>query len=81
MSRRWKQIGLGLLFEFLIYLGVVVLYFYGVLQFLQGWLEWLFNGNLIAYAFVSLGLIVAQGVFLEIVTSLLVNHFQAGRWE
>jgi hypothetical protein len=34
----------------------------------------LFDGNLVAYAFASLSLMLAQGVALDLVTSFLINQ-------
>ncbi len=78
-KRRMKRIARNIIIELLIYGAVVVAYFFLVLRYLQGWLGDLYGSNLTGYAFISLGLIVAQGIFLEIVTSFLLNHSQLGK--
>lgn len=60
--------------ELVIYGGLVVGYYLLVLRFLDDWLLFIFNNNLVFYAFVSLGLILIQGAFLEYVTSLLLKY-------
>jgi hypothetical protein len=59
--------------ELLVYAVLVVGYFYLVLRFLAGPLENLFANNLTLYGFVALGLIVAQAVLLEAVTSFIMG--------
>lgn len=78
-AKRIRRIIRYILVELVIYGAVVLVYFFLVLRYLQDGLHRLYVDNLAAYAFVSLGLIVAQGVFLEIVTSLLVNHLHSRR--
>lgn len=63
-----------LIFELIIYAVVVVAYFLFVLRYLKDWLGELYQGNLIFYAAISLGLIVIQAAFLEIVTSFLMSY-------
>ena len=67
--------------EVLIYGVLVVGYFILVLRLLAGLLNGLFEGNLALYAFVALGLIVAQGALLELVTSFLVSRLGLERLE
>jgi hypothetical protein len=67
--------------EVLIYAVLVVAYFFLVLRFLADPLEELFQNNLVVYAFVALGLIVAQGVVLEFITSFLINRLGLERLE
>lgn len=59
--------------ELLVYAVLVVGYFFLVLRFLTEPLENLFADNLTLYAFVALGLIVAQAVLLEAVTSFIMG--------
>jgi vacuolar-type H+-ATPase subunit I/STV1 len=59
--------------ELLVYAALVVGYFFLVLRFLADPLENLFANNLILYAFIALGLIVAQAVLLETVTSFVMG--------
>ena len=67
--------------ELLVYGVLVVFYFYLVLQFLGGFLEDLFKTNLITYAFLGLGLIVAQGVVLDLITTFLLDQIKLERLE
>ncbi|MFO8036879.1 MAG: hypothetical protein R6U57_09675 [Anaerolineales bacterium] len=66
----------NLFVELIIYGGLVVGYYLLVLRLLTDWLLSIFNTNLVLYAFVSLGLIVIQGSFLEYVTSLLMRYVE-----
>ncbi len=59
--------------ELVVFTGLVVAYSFGVLAFLAGWLRTLFEQNKPVYAVVALGLIVAQGVILDIVSALLLK--------
>jgi hypothetical protein len=71
----------GFTIELAIYGALVVAYFFLVLRFLGGPLERLFAGNLVVYAFVSLMLIVAQGVLLEAVTSIVIGLLGLDKYE
>jgi hypothetical protein len=59
--------------EIFVYGVLLVAYFFVALRYLSEPLTQLFGSNLVAYAFIGLGLIVAQAVFLEFVTSLLFD--------
>jgi len=63
--------------ELLAYGFFLTLYLYGVLRLLQGRLAAFQDGHRTAYAFISLGLIIAQGVGLEIFTTQLIRRFSA----
>jgi hypothetical protein len=67
--------------EVVVYAGLVVGYFYLVLRLLGQPLKTLFTENLTLYAFVALGLIVAQGAVLEIVTTFLISRLGLERLE
>ena len=58
--------------ELLVYAVLVAGYFFLVLHFLGPWLEGLYRHERKTYAGVALGLIVCQGIVLELVTSGLV---------
>jgi hypothetical protein len=60
---------------------LVVAYAVLVAPLLEEPLARLFGNNLIAYAFVGLGLIVAQGLILDVITSFLVNQLRLDRLE
>ena len=55
-----------------LYALVVVGYFLAVLHYLGGWLYELFKHERKLYAAVALGLIIGQGVMLEVVTRALL---------
>ncbi len=59
--------------ELAIYGVLLAVYFLLVLRFLGEPLVRLFDDNLVVYAAAALGLIVAQGVVLDLVTSLLIR--------
>ncbi len=65
--------------EVLIYAVLVVAYFFLILEFLGEPLQRLFEHSLVLYAFISLALIVAQGVVLEAVTSFLIRQLGLDR--
>ena len=69
------------LIELVIYAALVVAYFFLVLQFLNEPLYNLYEGNLAIYAFIALGLIVAQGVLLEFVASYIMRLLGIGQLE
>jgi len=67
--------------ELLLY-GVLVLgYFFLVLHFLGGWLYRLFVEQRSVYAAVALGLMLGQGLVLEILTSVLLRWIRSRRRE
>jgi len=59
--------------ELLVYAVLVVAYFLLVLRFLAEPLMELFRDNLTVYAFVGLGLIIAQAILLEAVASSIMG--------
>lgn len=67
--------------ELIVYSILVVAYFVVALRLMGEWLARLFHSNLVTYALVSLGLIVAQGVLLDAITSFLLNRFNPSRLE
>lgn len=71
----------GFAIELVIYAVLVVAYFFLVLRLLGDPLERLFSSHLTVYAFVSLGLIVAQGVLLEAVTSFVIGLLGLDKYE
>lgn len=68
------------LIELAIYAVLVIGYFFAVLHFLGGWLFNIQQHHHIAYAAVSLLLIIGQAVVLESVTTLLLRLIR-GRTE
>ena len=64
------------LFEFVVYAALVVGYYFAVLHFLGDWLYHLFQNERRLYAGMALGLIIAQGILLELLTRLLLAIIQ-----
>ena len=60
------------LIELVVYALLVVGYFYLVLRFLGAWLHRLYQDQPRAYAAVALLLIIGQGLFLEVLTRVLL---------
>jgi len=56
-----------------VYAFFVAGYSFLILNFLGAWLKQIFDENKTIYAILALTLILVQGVFLEIVTSALMN--------
>ena len=67
--------------ELVVYGVLVSVYSVVVLRLLGEPLARLFGNNLVAYALISLMLIVAQGVLLDIITSFLLDRLRLGRLE
>ena len=57
--------------ELVVYAGLVVGYFFLVLNFLGDWLHRLFESDRSFYAVMALALIVFQGIALELLTRFL----------
>ena len=70
-----------LIVEMVIYGVLVMVYAVTVLAFLADPLKDLYYGNLTAYAFLALFLIVAQGALLAEVTSLLMDRLRLSRFD
>ncbi len=66
----------NLVFELIIYGGLILAYNFFVLRWLKDWLLLIFNSNLVIYAVSALTLIVIQGVFLDFVTSFLLKYIK-----
>lgn len=77
----WRVLIINFAIEILVYAFLVVLYFYLVLRLLESFLAEIFQNNLVVYAFLGLGLIVAQGVLLEMVTSFILDRLKLERME
>ena len=60
---------------------MVVAYFFLVLQTIGPWLTDLYYNNLTVYAIAALVLIVVQAVFLEWITSFLIERLGLERLE
>jgi predicted secreted protein len=61
------------LIELAIYAALVTGYFFLVLHLLGGWLKEIFDSDKTIYAMVALGLMIAQGVGLEMLTTWLLG--------
>lgn len=66
----------NLIAEIFLYSLLLVGYYLIVLRWIQHWVQDLFLDNLVLYAFVGLGLILIQGAFLDLVTSLLMKYIK-----
>ena len=69
----FRELLRNFIIELIVYGILIFIYFYIALRFLAQPLADLFQSNLVAYAVIGLGLIVAQSVFLEFITSLLFD--------
>jgi len=67
--------------EMIVYAVLVTVYFFVILNFLSHYINDLFFDNLAVYAVLALVLIVVQGVFLDLVTSFLLNQIKLERLE
>jgi hypothetical protein len=70
----------NLIIELIVYGILLIGYFFLVLRYLNDFLTDLFLNQLIVYAFLGLGLIVAQGVVLEALTSFLIRKLRLDRY-
>jgi len=64
---------LPILIEIPIYAGIVVAYYYLVLSLLGSWVTHLFETDRRLYAAACLGMILAQGILLDLTTTLLLR--------
>jgi len=78
-KRTFRRLARNFLIELLIYAALVIGYFVIVLRVLGDPLSQLFEDNLVGYAVASLGLVVAQGVVLDYVVTLLLDFFGLDR--
>ena len=62
--------------ELAVYAALVFGYFFAVLNYLGGWLYHLFQKDRPWYAVVALGLIVCQGILLEVLTRALLSFIK-----
>jgi hypothetical protein len=65
-----------LVLEIILYAFLVVVYLFLILRFLGPELVLLFKQNLVLYAGLALGLMVFQGIFLETVTTFLIDRLE-----
>jgi hypothetical protein len=64
---------LSVLIEIPVYVGIIVVYYYLVLRLLGSWVTHLFDTDKRLYAVACLGLILAQGILLDLTTTLLLR--------
>lgn len=69
----FKEMLRNFVIEMMVYGILLVIYFYVALRYLAEPLARIFENNLIVYGVLGLGLIVAQAVVLEFVTSFLFD--------
>jgi hypothetical protein len=67
---RWLM---SVLLEVPVYAGIIVAYYYLVLSLLGNWVTHLFDTDKRLYAVACLGLILTQGILLELTTTLLLR--------
>jgi hypothetical protein len=67
--------------ELLVYSVLVAGYFFLVLHVLGNWLQHLFEHDRRLYAGIALGLIIGQGVALEVLTRSLLKFIKRGEVE
>jgi len=82
MNKREMRVLLrNFMVELIVYGVLVATYSIVVLRLLGEPLARLFHSNLVTYALAALGLIVAQGVLLDVITSFLLDRLRLGRLE
>jgi hypothetical protein len=62
--------------ELIVYTGLVAAYYFLVLHFMGDWLYGLFVEDHRLYSGVAIGLIIAQGFLLEVLTRWLLSLFK-----
>ena len=72
MKREFENSLRSYLVELLVYSALVAGYYFLVLHFLGDWLYGIYKNNHRLYAALALGMIVVQGLVLEIFTRLLL---------
>jgi hypothetical protein len=76
MNQELKSSLKSFLIELVVYGALVVGYFFLVLNFLGDWLYRIFQNDHALYAAVALGLIVGQGIVLEVLTRFLLDFIK-----
>lgn len=76
-----KKLIRNLIIELVVYGVLLVAYFFAVLRLLGGFLENLFQNNIVLYAFLGLLIILTQGVVLESLTSFFIRLLELERIE
>ena len=76
MNQELKSSLKSFVIELVVYGGLVVGYFFLVLNFLGDWLHHIYEHDRKLYACVALVLIVMQGVVLEVLTRVLLNFIK-----
>jgi MFS superfamily sulfate permease-like transporter len=71
LSRKLASL-FSFLMELVVYAGFVGAYFFLVLHYLGGWIQHTYRTDKTQYALVAVGLIAAQGVVLERLTTILL---------
>ncbi len=76
LSNETKRMLLRLGLEFGLYAVLVVAYMFVILHFFGDLLTALFKGDRVMYAALALGLMVLQGIFLETLTTFLIDRLE-----
>ncbi|MFN2134612.1 MAG: hypothetical protein ACK2UK_01575 [Candidatus Promineifilaceae bacterium] len=74
MNEKRRRIIHSFAVEMLIYSIMVTVYLYLVITYLEAWLVSLYDNDLVVYAFVALFFIVAQSVFLDSLTTFIMDR-------
>ncbi len=74
LSRETQRTFARLAVEVGLYAALVVVYMYLILRFFTAELVALFKGDPLLYALLALALMVFQGIFLESVTTFLIDR-------
>lgn len=77
MKREVRSSLKSFVLELAVYAALVSGYFFLVLKFLADWLSRIFESDRTLYAALALGLILAQGLLLELMTRLLLGWIKA----
>lgn len=80
-DRSFKLIIRNFLIEMVIYGILLVIYFFLALRYFSQPLAEFFDSSLLMYAFIGLGLIVAQAVLLDMIVTFLFNVIGLDRME
>jgi len=72
VDREVKSSLISFCVELLIYAALVIAYYFLVLHLLGDWLQRLFEHERKLYAAIALGLIICQGLILEVFTRLML---------
>lgn len=73
MKAKTRRLVRNFVVEMVVYGFMVLIYLHLVLTFLADWLVELYDNNLVVYAIVALLFIVVQSVFMDSLTSFIMD--------